>query len=470
MVDFIKIEIPPHLQKELLIKLEATGWTTIGKFDRNTGEVKEHPFYATLQGLKITFKSANYIELSGSFHKYFQGGKNFGDFTYSNLLQVIVFLYETLGINPFKCLIRHLEFGVNISPSFITTEFLPHILNYKGTNFNPMSKQQGVSLGVVCERTQLNIKIYCKKTQYGLATEVMRIELKVFKMQYLKPHGVNFLIDLLNPHTWHDFKKQLSRMFAELIITDDSFDLNDLPVAEKELMINWSNPRHLEKLIKKNRKIFEQERRKFRKLIQDRSKDNRQQKVVELILEKANQLLIMDEGTFTKFTDFINLFKNENSYHFYHSINRENWKTDLPALPPIPDLSNKGAGAKNIPSKEFDRQKKEDGKIGKGVIKKAPIQKEVKTEGQIIETPPPRLKEPEKITVPQNWDNLISELQLFFSSIELPTTPVKLNGHTTIVNVAKFVTAHMATVIHNKSNRTFAPYLERLIQLQDLLK
>lgn len=450
MIDFAKIQILCVHPNELLNKLKLSGWDITGEYDHNTGEIKEYPLEAILQGLKIAFKSEKYIELSGSLHKYFEGGKNYRDFTFSDLLQVIIFLNDSIGLNPFTSPIRHLEFGVNITPPFITTDYLQRILNYKGTNFNPMPKQQGVSLGIVCERTQLNIKIYCKKTQYNLPDEVMRIELKVFKMQYLKPYGINKLIDLLNPYTWQELNKQLAEMFAELIITDDSIAANELPEEEKKLIENWSNPKHLEKLIRKDRKKFEQERRKFRTIIQSRSKENQQQKVVDLLWKKGNQLLSIDDNAFTKFTEFVNLFKNESAYHFYHSINREIWNNPSPSVKSFPKNLITGQEKNSVPAKEIDRQK-EVGKIGKRVIEQVPIKKE------------------EKTALPENWDKLIAELETYFNSISRTPASVNLNTCTTITNVPYFIESHLAMVKANKGNRTFEPYLERLMQLQSIL-
>lgn len=69
-----------------------------------------------------------------------------------------------------------------------------------------------------------------------------------------------------------------------------------------------------------------------------------------------------------------------------------------------------------------------------------------------------------------DWSQTISALESFFTSTPLPTTPVKINNHTTIIDASKFIASHLRTVKKNNGNKTFLPYLERLQALQIYLK
>lgn len=75
----------------------------------------------------------------------------------------------------------------------------------------------------------------------------------------------------------------------------------------------------------------------------------------------------------------------------------------------------------------------------------------------------------ERIEQPQNWSNDIAELENYFSSIELPTQPLKLNRCSTITDCSLFIESHFATVKGNNGNRTFLPYLNRLQELKQVL-
>ena len=70
---------------------------------------------------------------------------------------------------------------------------------------------------------------------------------------------------------------------------------------------------------------------------------------------------------------------------------------------------------------------------------------------------------------PENWSNEISELENYFTNIEIPTQPVKLNQCSTITNVNLFIESHFATVKANNGKMTFLPYLNRLQELKELL-
>ena len=70
---------------------------------------------------------------------------------------------------------------------------------------------------------------------------------------------------------------------------------------------------------------------------------------------------------------------------------------------------------------------------------------------------------------PQNWSNDISELENYFTSIELPTQPIKLNRCSTITDCSQFIESHFATVKGNNGNKTFLPYLSRLQELKQVL-
>lgn len=69
----------------------------------------------------------------------------------------------------------------------------------------------------------------------------------------------------------------------------------------------------------------------------------------------------------------------------------------------------------------------------------------------------------------ENWSNDIAVMETYFTNIELPTQPVKLNQCSTITDCFLFIESHFATVKGNNGNRTFLPYLNRLQELKQIL-
>jgi hypothetical protein len=68
------------------------------------------------------------------------------------------------------------------------------------------------------------------------------------------------------------------------------------------------------------------------------------------------------------------------------------------------------------------------------------------------------------------WTTTIQDLESFFTSTQLPSEPIKVNNHSTITDVNKFIEAHLLTVKFNNGNRYFEPYLLRLIELRNILR
>jgi len=69
----------------------------------------------------------------------------------------------------------------------------------------------------------------------------------------------------------------------------------------------------------------------------------------------------------------------------------------------------------------------------------------------------------------ENWDQTIAELEQFFKTVTLPNQPIKLNQYSTITDISKFITSHLAAIKANNGNRTFLPYLKRLQELKPYL-
>jgi hypothetical protein len=88
-----------------------------------------------------------------------------------------------------------------------------------------------------------------------------------------------------------------------------------------------------------------------------------------------------------------------------------------------------------------------------------------------IYQPPPDyyFSKPEE-TQPKDWEQSITELEIYFSEIDIPTQAVKLNSWSTITNCSKFIESHFATVRANYGKNSHLPYLNRLHELKDYLQ
>ncbi len=69
----------------------------------------------------------------------------------------------------------------------------------------------------------------------------------------------------------------------------------------------------------------------------------------------------------------------------------------------------------------------------------------------------------------QNWSVEIYELEKHFTSVEIPSQPVRLNNYTMITNVPLFIESHLSTVKANNGQSIFLPHLHRLQQLKQII-
>jgi hypothetical protein len=67
------------------------------------------------------------------------------------------------------------------------------------------------------------------------------------------------------------------------------------------------------------------------------------------------------------------------------------------------------------------------------------------------------------------WDQNIDELEKFFSGIELPTGPLRLDKCSQITNIELFIKSHLDIVKAQNGNKRYLPYLDRLNELKSKL-
>jgi hypothetical protein len=64
----------------------------------------------------------------------------------------------------------------------------------------------------------------------------------------------------------------------------------------------------------------------------------------------------------------------------------------------------------------------------------------------------------------------LDTLESFFSSIEQPEPPIRLNQCTTILDLPKFISCHLSILHRNNGNPVFLPYLHRLQLVQQIIR
>ncbi len=144
------------------------------------------------------------------------------------------------------------------------TELIKCFVLYRNTSFEKLKVSEH-GFGKVAETSNFDIKVYNKSLQYNLPQHLLRFEVKVKKMVFLKRYGIENLTfsDLAKQEIYPLFKKMLLDIFDKILlynpdITSDKFTNNQ----DRELFLfainpdNWQNLDHRRKSEKLKR--FEQ--------------------------------------------------------------------------------------------------------------------------------------------------------------------------------------------------------------------
>ncbi|HRH53535.1 MAG TPA: hypothetical protein PLN38_09435 [Chitinophagales bacterium] len=286
MIDFLRLRVYnkpiEHFLTNQLLEFSSI-------VNRSSGEVNDFPMISKLGSFKIIIKGNSFVEISGSLHKHFTDGYNWNDFTFTDVSLAVNKLCETLNLAPIECVISNIEFGVNVELPFNPDEMLNNLICYKYKPFVAM-KSKTQSLGYECYFKQYGIKIYNKKKQYLLANNIMRLEVKVFKMQKL-PY-IKTLEDLLILNKANMLKLELVNVVKDLLIADKKLDMELLKQQERELYLKGVNPEFWQGLHKICRKKYGYEINKFKKLIKFLDSINYQNVLWQLLENTTNKLLI----------------------------------------------------------------------------------------------------------------------------------------------------------------------------------
>lgn len=258
------------------------------KGDRSTREEK----VAVYRDLTISLVNDTYINLQGSYHESFCNGENYSDFNLTGLFTVIQDLHIKFNFNPLFDVIHNLEFGVNIRLPFETKSFLRSIISFKGKEYE-LREYKGQGFMLKFSFNQYELKIYDKGFQYQLPDNILRFEIKVTTMEFLRAKGVNIRNsrDLLLKDVYSRLGDILNDFFRQLVIYDDSIKLEELKSRERTVLIEGQNPKYWNNLKETNSENYKKKLKRFRELVNKFGTNNLQTVVGELISNKWRELI-----------------------------------------------------------------------------------------------------------------------------------------------------------------------------------
>ena len=287
MIDFEKIWIyDEELTRQLLEDARL-------EFRRGRDRQTAKPY----KNLKITLHDSGRVEIAGSLHKYFNdGAHNWNDFTRVDLWDVIHDLCLWVKIAPSQAELKNVEFGVNVVVPFSAQAFLSDLITYKNTAFEKIPVRKGGAAYQV-PVFDYYVKCYDKGSQYDRGENLLRFEIKVRKMRYLKGAGVRTLQDLLTAQKLTVLGELLFKAW-ESVTVREPLPLGELTAKEQRIVEVVNSPHQLQQL---NRNQRYDARKKYAQLVERHLRTgraaNRKTIVAGLILDKWEQLTRNDVCT-----------------------------------------------------------------------------------------------------------------------------------------------------------------------------
>lgn len=310
-VDFLRNNL---LQFYVNVKLDT------GELDNFKNADRNKKGYRPLEERKAVYNHCNfivtngkYINFSGSVHEYFNNGDNSTDFTFYDLFSVTKDLHKKFKINPFLEPLHNVEHGVNILLPFDTQTLLNAILCFKGKEYELRRFSAGGSM-IKFTVGQYQFKIYEKGKQRGLHPNLLRIEIKTTTMEFLRAKGITLYnsADLLNPAIHPKLCKLLVDFCKQLIIYDASINPEEAKPNERKILMEGQNPKYWTALNKSNRELYKKRLQRFRQLNLKYGKLNPQQKIIDLVQNKWEQLTYIEPEKLNEINYYLNQIRPEN--------------------------------------------------------------------------------------------------------------------------------------------------------------
>ena len=299
MIDYIKAFFVNKDEIEAKILKLNKGCLVKGVYNYNNSKI-EYPIKTFLDNMSIRFtKNNGYIE--NSLHKKFNeinhmGNQNHNDFYFCDLVDVLNVLEDETGCLLSDTSLTRFEFGFNLklsqNPSKVLEE---NILMYKLKS--PCYDPKNFINKKIKKFTfkSYEIKIYNKSLHYGLSVpndNILRVEVKYKTKKEFNKFGIYSLKDLKSPNNLNNLFVDFLKKFNDLLIVDSYDGSYDMSKKEKDLFLKCTNSNYwisLKNNSHRNSKSYYF--KKFKKLIRKYNLDTLRLEIMNLILEKFNELL-----------------------------------------------------------------------------------------------------------------------------------------------------------------------------------
>jgi hypothetical protein len=240
MYDYVKLWVEDLEQIETILNNKKFDFYSLMK--EETGHITKR--ITKYKNWELKTLSPRLLEITGSIHIYWNNGTNENDFTFSDSSTAINSLCDDLCLDPRLALIKNLEFGVNLNPVYNASEILDQLICFQ--NQQPLHCNKGNDIFFIeYETDNYYFKIYDKGKQYQSkkVCNTLRIEVKARNNRFLNFARIQTLHDLLNVETMHLLGMKIAKVFEGLLFDDDTLNIKNLSVKEREFYKELKNPK-----------------------------------------------------------------------------------------------------------------------------------------------------------------------------------------------------------------------------------
>jgi len=234
-----------------------------------------------------TTATKNRLNIKGSFHKAFHGGRNVAPFNYQQQHEAITQLCHHLHLEPCKVKLNTLEIGVNLPVPFAPLPFLDKkLLMFKNSAFTKYRPDTtGLQIGYVCDKSDYSVKIYDKGLQFGLSEHLLRFEVKFHKMRKLnRVYEISTFADLLNKEKVFALKSLIIEAWSDVLLFEVNMEAKGITSRQKRFLEVAQYPEYWNRLRRENPQKFRDKRKQFFS-ITDKFGTGESMEVMELIHE-----------------------------------------------------------------------------------------------------------------------------------------------------------------------------------------
>lgn len=301
MFDYIDIQIIGIRPEEVLSIPELDFYSPV---NLNTGELNSYNINrkrnspiqpkivkrTKLGSLLLKVTNDKHINLEGSLHEYFHGN-NYSKFTYWEVVEALRRIENSIHCSSESFILHNLEFGLNIPLPFPVSLFLESLLFYKGQEPDRQSYEGRGNLRKFTFQ-QYEVKFYDKGKQYGLNSPLLRVEIKVVKMNYLHEKGIYIrtLKDLLKSEYYHKLKELLLMAISGLMLYDNGIEEGNLSLSERRLYKACNSPRYWPQLWEGNQSLYRKRAPIYRELIDREGKNKFRETISGLISQNWDEI------------------------------------------------------------------------------------------------------------------------------------------------------------------------------------